>query len=104
MAASDAHRDDLDVWLSWWRDAMLVRAGRDATITNLDRRDALTAVADRLALDEIAAQTQRVRTTIRWIGQNVNARLALEVLMMDLPVLAEAGGGIKGRSALRASA
>jgi hypothetical protein len=90
MAESANLRDDLDVWLSWWRDAILVRAGNTGEIANLDRQETLWTICGRLSLEEIVAQTQRLRATVRAIDQNVNARLALENLLMDLPSLPEA--------------
>jgi DNA polymerase-3 subunit delta' len=81
----------LDLWLDYWRDLMLAKLGCADAITNIDRRDELAALAGRYRLEQIREFIASIRAASEQLRQNVNPRLALEVLMLDLPRL-EGGG------------
>jgi len=85
---SDELPEMLDVWLGWWRDVLLVHAQRgDGTrITNIDRQTILSEHAARYSLAQIENALKATRATARYLAQNVNARLAIEVLLLNLPV------------------
>jgi DNA polymerase-3 subunit delta' len=77
----------LQVWASLWRDVMIQACGAAAPIANLDRSEEVGDLAERYGL-EIARQTLAVlNRTLELVGHNANARLASEVLMLDLPGL-----------------
>ncbi len=84
---SDELPELLDVWLGWWRDVLLVHHGESARITNVDRQSQLDEQATRYSLAQIKNTLQAIRVTARYLTQNVNARLALEVLLLNLPVV-----------------
>ncbi len=75
----------LDVLASWWRDVLVLASGSDIQITNVDCRSLLGEWAAQYDV----ATAWRVLTSIRdtaWrLERNANRRLALEVLMLDLP-------------------
>lgn len=75
----------LELWLDWWRDLLLVKAGCADMISNLDFRTSLEEQAGRHDLREISVFTEAIRRTIRHLQEHANLRLALEVLMLDLP-------------------
>lgn len=77
----------LELWLGWWRDVLLVRSqvGGASRITNVDRESALREQAERFGLDQVQHALKAIRATARYLTQNVNARLALEVLLLNLP-------------------
>ncbi|MBI3536540.1 MAG: hypothetical protein HY070_03100, partial [Chloroflexi bacterium] len=77
--------DVLDAWISWWRDVLLIQTGDGARITNVDRENNLRNAATRFARDQIYRAIQRARETARYLAQNVNDRLAMEVLILELP-------------------
>lgn len=77
----------LPVWISLLRDVLLVAAGASTPVTNLDRREEIEAAAGRLGIDGAHCTIQALERTLYLLGRNVNARLSLEVLMLDLPVL-----------------
>ena len=81
----ESGRRELEVWLAWWRDVMLVKEGVPHLAANLSRMDTLKSVAGTLTRNQIAGAIQAVRRTRRLIARNVNSRLALEVMMLDLP-------------------
>ena len=77
----------LETWLGWWRDVLLIQNGDGSRITNVDREDAVREQADRFTLEQAQSTLQAVRATARYLTQNVNPRLALEVLLLNLPGL-----------------
>jgi DNA polymerase-3 subunit delta' len=80
-----ATQETLDLWIGWWRDVTLVAAGAEATLTNVDRQSELDDHARRFGVTRSAAVVQALRTATDRLGRNANARLTLEVLMLDLP-------------------
>jgi len=78
----------LDEWLLFWRDvaAGFGAAARDG-LRNADRRDLLDAVHRRVSLLEVRRLLELHTRTIRNIERNANARLSLDVLLMNLPHL-----------------
>ncbi len=77
----------LEYWLGWWRDLLLMQSGDAARITNVDREDRLREQAAHLSLVQIQRALTAIRETSRYLSQNVNARLAAEVLLLNLPQL-----------------
>ena len=80
--------DMLDVWQSYWRDAVLLANHSRAPITNHDRALSLAALAQQAGPDATQDALRATRRTIDHLRRNVNARLALEVLLLDYPILA----------------
>ena len=77
----------LQIWASLWRDVMIQASGATAPIANLDRSEEVGFLAERFGLDG-ARQTLAALNRIQdLLGRNANARLASEVLMLDLPGL-----------------
>jgi DNA polymerase-3 subunit delta' len=77
----------LDLWQSYWRDVLLMAHHAATPIVNRDRRHALEQIARNIKNEDTYRVLQAIRRTTRYINQNVNSRLALEVLMLDLPLL-----------------
>lgn len=75
----------LELWQSYWRDVLLLIHSTTTPITNRDRRHTLQQLAVELKVDDVQKALNAIRRTSRYIDQNVNARLALEVMMLDLP-------------------
>ncbi len=82
---SGATHETLELWLSWWRDVMLLGAETKSSLTNIDRYEMIQRHAQRFSIGEANAVLQSLRTTIDRLDRNANPRLALEVLMLDLP-------------------
>lgn len=82
-------RDALLHWLGWWRDALLVALGQPALVWNHDRLDTLVRAADRLALEDVRGAGEAVQRALTHLQQNVNPRLALDVLLLALPRLGD---------------
>ena len=75
----------LDLWLDWWRDLLIVKAGSVDSITNIDRLETLSDMAGGLSLAQIRAFIQSIRSAGLQLRQNANPRFVLDVLMLDIP-------------------
>ncbi len=75
----------LDLWLDWWRDLLLVKAGASDSITNIDRLAPLIDMAGGYSLAQIKAFINSIRAAGDQLRQNANPRLVLEVLMISMP-------------------
>lgn len=78
-------RETLELWLCWWRDVMVVAAGADAPLTNVDRYNLLKTHADCFGFAHSAAMVEAMLAAAERLDRNANPRLTLEVLMLDLP-------------------
>jgi DNA polymerase-3 subunit delta' len=75
----------LHVLSSWWHDVLVLASGSGVQVANLDRRLVLEEWAARYGVDGAQRVLHSIRDT-RWrLEHNANRRLALEVLMLDLP-------------------
>lgn len=75
----------LDSWRDYWHDLMLLKLGSDDMITNTDRRAELDVMAGSYRLDQIKTYIDCIQLTAEHLRRNANTRLALEVLMLDIP-------------------
>jgi DNA polymerase-3 subunit delta' len=73
-------------WLGWWRDLLLVRCSCPDAVLNVDRRAQLEQQATGFALCQILATIRELQATSTRLEQNVNPRLAMEILLLRLPV------------------
>jgi DNA polymerase III subunit delta' len=75
----------LDVWLTWWRDALLLQQGCAELVTNVDRLFQLEGLG---AVHDVGTCWQalvRIQEARQQVDANVNVRLAVEALLLDLP-------------------
>jgi DNA polymerase-3 subunit delta' len=79
----------LDLWLDYWHDVMLVKLGCDDIIANIDRKEELIEMAGSYRLSQIKDFIESIKSAAGQLRQNVNTRLALEVLMLDIPLKKE---------------
>jgi DNA polymerase-3 subunit delta' len=82
----------LSLWIDWWRDLLLIAAGAEARIVNVDRRPELVAAAGQYESAAIVRFLCAVRACRRDLETNVNPRLALEHLMLQVPAPTKGGG------------
>jgi DNA polymerase-3 subunit delta' len=78
-------RDVLDLWLSWWRDLLLIKGGSATEVTNVDREATLRAQVRGYSLTQVRDFIEALRTAVWQLEHNANTRLTLEVLMLSLP-------------------
>jgi DNA polymerase-3 subunit delta' len=78
----------VQIWLSYWRDVLLQSVNAAPTpspITNLDRQAEIDELAALLGWQASTRVVRRHERALEQLGRNVNARLLLEVLLLDLP-------------------
>lgn len=78
-------QEKLALWLDWWRDLMLVKAGSIDLITNVDQEATLSEMARAYSLAQIRRAIENIRVACAELRLNANPRLVLEVLMLNLP-------------------
>ncbi|GAP09288.1 DNA polymerase III, delta' subunit [Bellilinea caldifistulae] len=77
----------LQTWSSLWRDVLLICGASAGALTNLDQRERLESIAARLDLRRAYACLNAVEQAQAGLDANLNTRLLLDVLMLDLPYL-----------------
>lgn len=80
-------RHMLELWLLWWRDMVLAANNCLDLTANADMRDLLKSQSAKVSSLEAERMVRAILQTQESIEQNVNARVALEVLMLDTPTI-----------------
>lgn len=75
----------ISLWLQWWRDLLLIKGENEQRITNIDYEAVLRDEAQRLTMTQIHAFVRHLQAVGRQLEQNVNPRLAFEVLLLKMP-------------------
>jgi DNA polymerase-3 subunit delta' len=75
----------LDLWLDWWRDLLLARAGLNEAITNVDLSTMIADRAKSYSLAQIKNFINNIQAAEEQLRLNANPRLVLEVLMLSIP-------------------
>ena len=75
----------LQVWLSFWRDVLITTTQAKISIQNFDREPEIQYLAQSFGMSKAKSMIDTLDRTISLLEKNVNPRLALEVLMLDLP-------------------
>ncbi len=83
----DTLRTALSLWQSYWRDVLLVMYSATTPITNRDHRHAIDQLAVGVSVEDVQRAMAATQRTERYLDGNTNVRLAVEVLMLDLPRL-----------------
>jgi DNA polymerase III gamma/tau subunit len=85
-------KEVLSLWLTIWRDLLLLQSGatqRDwsqTRIINLDWTEKLQTLAQRHTIAQAVEMIARLRTALVNLERNVNPRLNLEVVLLNLPI------------------
>jgi DNA polymerase-3 subunit delta' len=77
-------------WIAWWRDVLVVRAGCTELVAGIDRIDEMRAAARALNVPSVTSAIKRTGIAVTHLDDNVNPRLAVESLLLDLPDLGAA--------------
>ena len=80
-------REVLTVWLSFWRDVLLRTTNLSTPITNIDYQDRIDEMAALIGQDKGFDLVVSMERLFDDLEHNVNPRLAVEVFMLDLPLL-----------------
>jgi len=84
---SDLARSAIDLWRTWWRDVLLASSGSSAELINIDRAAEIQALAPRIDLNQAKSAADACGRALWQMDRNVTARLVVEVLLMDFPVV-----------------
>lgn len=80
-------RDDLDelirLWQMWWRDILLAKIDSLDLIVNLDFVEEIQRSAQRYSVEQAQRAMRSAEYFLEQLEHNVNARLALEVLVLN---------------------
>lgn len=76
----------LTLWLTIWRDLLLVQSGSQSRLVNLDWQQTLARLAGQIQLSQTIAMVISLRQALKNLERNVNPRLNLEVVLLKLPV------------------
>jgi DNA polymerase-3 subunit delta' len=83
----DRTKETLDLWRTWWRDVMLCASGSHAELVNLDRLAQIQSLANQIDVDQATAAAEGCGRAVWQIDHNAAARLVVEVLLLDFPML-----------------
>jgi DNA polymerase-3 subunit delta' len=88
---------ELAVWESWWRDVLLFGAGADAGAENSDREPQLREEGRLYPASDIVTFLRALTQTREYLQENVDPQLALENLILDLPITGRSAGASRLR-------
>jgi DNA polymerase III subunit delta' len=77
----------LELWASYWRDALHLSVGSEVSLANRDRAEHLRRLAGMIGQDNAVAALRATQQMIGTLDTNANVRLALEVMFLDYPGL-----------------
>ena len=80
-----AVQETLALWLSWWRDLLMLKEGKPELVANRDCMKALEEKQTKFSTDQVVAVIKETVATKERLMQNASPRLALDVLMLLLP-------------------
>jgi len=85
-------QETLDLWQGFWRDVLLAASGAQAPLANPDRQAEIERLAQVITPQAARGVMLGLRQTAERLERNANARLALEVCLLDWPRVALADG------------
>jgi DNA polymerase-3 subunit delta' len=94
---AESVRSTLELWRDWWRDVLLVAAGKQELVADPERLDTLRSHAAQYgvagALQALTALTEARRN----LEEHASPTLAVEVMLLELPSAAGRAGDITDR-------
>jgi len=84
-----ALKETLMLWLTIWRDLLLLQSNSQTKIVKLDWQEALQNIANRSNVFRIKEIIIRLQTALVNLERNVNPRLNLEIVLLKLPLYAD---------------
>ena len=84
-SSRNAVYEELQLWLNWWRDVLVIREGNDDLAVNLSRLDTLKSAASECTSAQVVAAIRAIQETTAMLESNVNPRLCIEGMMLRMP-------------------
>jgi DNA polymerase-3 subunit delta' len=78
-------KETMLVWLTIWRDLLLLLSGGQTKILNLDWQERLQTIAAQATLTQARQMVDKLREALLNLDYNVNSRLNLEVVLLKMP-------------------
>jgi DNA polymerase III subunit delta' len=75
----------LELWLTFWRDALLLLQEANVRLVNDDRRVSIEQLGYDFTVADARKAIDATQTMIKNLNYNLNTRLALEVMFLDYP-------------------
>ncbi len=91
----------LEAWRDWWRDVLILQAGAEDGVANVDRLPDLRRDAARLRRDEVAAFVRALQEARGYLGENAQPRLVMETLLLEAPREAPRRSAVRPQPARR---
>lgn len=85
LATASDVEETLREWLVWWRDVLVVQRGCDELVVNSDQMDDVHHLAKVSNPGDVRRFIGALLETAGYLRRNVNARLAIEALLLKLP-------------------
>ncbi len=82
-----ATQETLEAWQAWWRDILLIAAGREIQAVHRDRLDTLRPLAAQCDVKAAVRALRGISEVRQQLTENATPVLALELMMLSLPVL-----------------
>lgn len=76
----------LEAWTDWWRDLWLQQTDQPDSLTHVSQRDRVERNAALYDQHEVSQFLEMIQRTRALVQRGVNARLALDVLLLNIPV------------------
>jgi DNA polymerase-3 subunit delta' len=83
----DKLHEMLYIWLSVWRDILLVATQAPVDLTNIDQKEEIKQLATNIHINQIHQIVCKFEQILDRLDHNVNTRMATEVLLLDLPMI-----------------
>ena len=78
----------LEFWLTWWRDVMLAQVGCANACSNIDQQAEVLRQAQSVSPKSVQGYIQTLQRIEVYLHHTTNLRLALDVLLLQMPKLA----------------
>ena len=79
--------DELQVWLSFWRDVMLTSFGAGVAAANIDEWRRIQRIGQAITPAAAAGAVNALQGALVAVSRNANLQLAMETALLDLPQL-----------------
>ena len=75
-------RDEIQLWLNWWRDLLMVKIGMPSLVICSSQLDELDRNADKYEVSGIKSAIAVIQETIDCLDHNVNPKLAIPYMVL----------------------
>ena len=80
-------KDELYLWLNYWRDILLTKIGAVDLVIHNSRLDSFKLVSGQMTIGAIFRVIKMLVGTLNLLDRNVNANLAIEQFVISLPTV-----------------